>query len=117
MTVEESWQRIVSNIGVWVLRGFGAWAVEEKETGAFIGEFGFTDARRDGLSSMHGSPEAGWFLSAGRHHQGYGTEAVQAIHEWADAHFADGRTVCGVRPENSASMRLAEKVGPKGRVP
>ncbi|HVJ55388.1 MAG TPA: GNAT family N-acetyltransferase [Aliidongia sp.] len=110
-TQEEAWQRIIISVGQWLLSGFGVWAIEDKASGDFIGELGFNDARRDGLASTHGIPEAGWLLAADRHGKGYATEAVRAIHEWGDAHFADGRTVCAVRVGNQASIRLAERIG------
>jgi RimJ/RimL family protein N-acetyltransferase len=111
LTEEEAWQRILSSVGQWVLSGFGMWAIEEKATGDFVGELGFNDARRDGLGSTHGVPEAGWLVAADRHGRGYAREAVAAIHEWGDSHLTADRTCCGIRPSNQTSIRLAVGAG------
>jgi RimJ/RimL family protein N-acetyltransferase len=111
LTKEEIWLRILSYVGLWALRGFGAWAIEEKATGTFIGEVGFSDARRDGMESAHGVPEAGWWLASTCQGWGYGTEVVRAIHDWSDAHLLTGYTVCSVRPKNQASISLAHRIG------
>ena len=33
----DAWRRMASVIGRWTLRGFGYWAVAEKESGKFVG--------------------------------------------------------------------------------
>ena len=34
---DQAWRRLASQIGHWALLGYGNWAVEEKETGRFVG--------------------------------------------------------------------------------
>jgi RimJ/RimL family protein N-acetyltransferase len=48
--------------------GFGFFAIEEKETGHFVGEAGFHDLRRNIDAQPRGTLEAGWALAirAGR---------------------------------------------------
>ena len=36
----DAWRRFAATIGHWVLRGYGYWAVEEQETGRFVGGVG-----------------------------------------------------------------------------
>ena len=38
---EDTWTKFLRMIGHWSVMGFGYWAVEEKESGALIGEAGF----------------------------------------------------------------------------
>ena len=45
---QRAWVRLLGHRGHWSVLGFGYWAVEEKETGRYIGE-GFDDARLDTL--------------------------------------------------------------------
>ena len=54
-TVEESWTRLLRHAGHWNLLGFGYWAIEEKESGRFIGQAGFAYHQR-----VSGLPEIGW---------------------------------------------------------
>ncbi len=108
---EETWARLLRYAGHWSWLGFGYWAIEEKDTGSFVGELGFADYKRDIEPSLEGAPELGWALASGVHGKGYATEAVRAIVAWGEAHFGLVRTVCIVHPENLASIRVAEKCG------
>ena len=79
--------------------------------GAFIGELGFADFKRDIVEPMRNVPEIGWVLAPEFHGRGFATEAVTAAIAWADEHLPEPRTVCLINPENTASLRIAEKCG------
>jgi len=113
LTEEEAWTKFLRYAGHWSLLGFGYWAVEEKETGRFIGELGFADYKRNMQPSIQGTPEAGWIFSPAAHGKGYATEALREVLDWGEVRFEGGRTVCLIHPENAASIRLAEKCGYK----
>ena len=108
---EDSWARLLRYVGHWALLGFGFWAVEEKATGAYIGQIGFAEFQRDIQPPLVGVPEIGWVVSPRVHGKGYATEAVRAAVAWGDTRFAGARTVCVIHPENAASIRVAEKCG------
>jgi RimJ/RimL family protein N-acetyltransferase len=108
---EETWARLLRYAGHWSLMGFGYWAIEEKDTHSFVGESGFADFKRDIEPSIKGMPELGWALISRVHGKGYATEAVRAVVAWGEQHFGSARTVCIIRPENVASIRVAEKCG------
>jgi len=108
---EEVWTRLLRYVGHWTLMGFGYWAIEERDTGNFVGELGFADYKRDIVPSIKGVPELGWALVSRVHGKGYATEAVRAAVAWGEAHFGPARTVCIIHPENLASIRVAEKCG------
>jgi RimJ/RimL family protein N-acetyltransferase len=110
-TAEEVWARLLRYVGHWALLGFGFWAIEEKHSGRLIGEVGFADFKRDLQPSLNGAPEMGWVLAPQTHGKGYATEAVRAAVAWGEAHFGPVRTVCLISPENTASLRVAEKNG------
>ena len=95
----------------WALLGFGYWVVEEKATRNFVGEVGFADYKRQMKPSLAGTPEIGWVLASHAHGNGYATEAVRAVIDWGDAHFAFAKTACIIDPENFASIRVALKCG------
>lgn len=108
---EDSWLRFLRHAGMWSMLGYGFWAVEDKETGGFIGEAGFHDLKRDMTPSIEGVPESGWAMAGAVQGKGLATEIVAAIHRWGDAHFGGWRTVCIIDPVNTASIRVAEKCG------
>jgi RimJ/RimL family protein N-acetyltransferase len=108
---EEVWARLLRYAGHWSWLGFGYWAIELKSTGAFIGELGFADYKRDVQPSLDGLPELGWVLTTSAHGRGFATEAVRAALAWGDAGFNPARTVCMINPENLASIRVAIKCG------
>ncbi|MCB0403771.1 MAG: GNAT family N-acetyltransferase [Bdellovibrionales bacterium] len=109
-SAQRTWVRMLAYAGHWVLLGFGYWAVEEKSSGKFIGELGFADFKRDLHTSLEGVPELGWALATRAHNKGYATEALRAVVTWGDAHLEADRTVCLIRPENVASLRVAAKI-------
>ncbi|MCM2473769.1 GNAT family N-acetyltransferase [Rhizobium sp. CG5] len=107
----ESWSRLLRYIGHWQALSFGYWVVEDRRTGAFLGEVGFGDFKRDMVPPLNGIPEAGWALVPEVHGRGIATEAVTAALQWADRNLAGSHTVCLFDPEHKVSRRVAEKVG------
>jgi RimJ/RimL family protein N-acetyltransferase len=112
-TIEEVWARVLRYTGHWQWLGFGFWALEEKSTGAFAGDLGFAEFKREIEPSIQGIPEIGWVLAPHAQGKGYATEAVRAVVAWGDQHFDRARTVCLIHPENHPSLRVAEKCGYK----
>jgi RimJ/RimL family protein N-acetyltransferase len=110
-TSEDVWMRMLRYAGLWAFLGYGYWAVEEKDTGAFVGEMGFADFRREIEPSLDGMPEIGWVLASPVHGKGYATELVKAAVAWGDMQFGASKTCCIINPENTASVRVAEKCG------
>ena len=110
-TEGQAWSRILTYAGLWALADFGYWAVEERATGAFVGEIGFADFKREITPSIRGVPEMGWVIAAAHHGKGYATEGVRAALNWADQHLSADRTVCLINPENAASIHVAQKAG------
>lgn len=110
-TREEVWARLQRYVGLWVLLGYGYWAVEDRADGGYIGDVGFADFKREIQPSLDGLPEIGWVLSPRLHGRGYATEAVFAALAWGDAQFGAGPTACIIDPENLASIGVAKKSG------
>jgi RimJ/RimL family protein N-acetyltransferase len=110
-TDEESWSRLLRYAGHWSLLGFGYWILEEKATGDFIGEAGFSDYRRDIEPALGGVAEVGWALVSSKHGMGYATEAVQAVLKWGREHFGPSLVTCLIDPNHKASMHVAQKCG------
>jgi RimJ/RimL family protein N-acetyltransferase len=110
-TPEEVWQRMLRYPGHWSLLGYGYWVLEEKATGDFVGEAGFLNLNRAIDPPFGDAPEAGWVLAPAAHGKGYATEAMERAAAWIDAGFGAARTVCMISPQNTPSLRVAEKLG------
>lgn len=111
-TREQSFTRLLRYAGHWCLLGFGYWALEDRQTGEYAGEVGFADYRREIEASLDGMPELGWVVAPRWQGKGYATEAVRACLTWGAEHFDPHTTVaCIIAPDNTASIRVAEKAG------
>jgi RimJ/RimL family protein N-acetyltransferase len=111
LTEEEAWSRMLRYAGHWAMLGFGYWVVEDKTTGAFRGEIGFANYKRNMEPPLDDTPEIGWMLGSQHHGKGYATEAVRAAIAWGEAHFGPRQTACIIHPLNRPSIRVAEKCG------
>jgi RimJ/RimL family protein N-acetyltransferase len=108
---QRTWQRMMAYRGHWAMLGFGYWAVEERSTGEYVGELGFADFKRNLEPAIDGMPELGWALMSHVHGKGYATEGLRAAVAWGDARFGGAATVCLIHSSNTASFRVAEKIG------
>ena len=108
---QRTWARLLSYVGHWALMGFGYWVIEERESSRFVGEIGFADFKRDAMPLLRSGPKLGFALAPGSHGKGYATEAVRAVMAWGNEWLPHGRCLCLVDEENSASLRVLEKVG------
>lgn len=111
LSVEAAWAKFLRSVGHWAALGFGYWVVREKATGVFVGEVGFGRFKRNITPAFNDTPEIGWVLMPAFHGLGYATDAVSAALAWADQHLSATRTVCLIDPDNTASIRLANKMG------
>ena len=103
--------RLLRYGGLWSLLGYGFWAVREKQSGRFVGDVGFADFHREIEPPITGTPEAGWVLATWAHGRGFANEALGAALNWLDGNVPIARSVCLIAPENSASIRLAQRHG------
>ena len=92
----ESWRSLCAMVGVWHVRGYAMFSVLLKDSGQWIG--------RIGPWYPEGWPgtEVGWGIAAEFSGKGYALEAEVASMNY---------------PENTASIRLAERVGATNRGP
>jgi RimJ/RimL family protein N-acetyltransferase len=110
-TPQEAWMRMLRYLGLWSLLGYGYWAIEEKSSGRFIGDIGYADFKRDIVPALDGMPELGWVIAPDVHGKGYASEALAAVLVWGQSHFGDHQAACIISPDNTASIRLATKMG------
>ncbi len=100
-----AWRRMASIIGHWELRGYGPWAVAEREGGTFVGSVG--------LWCPEGWPELelGYWLTRDGQGNGFATEAGQASIDYAFQTLRAETLVSYIGPDNEPSKRVAEALG------
>ena len=87
--------------------GFGYFAVILKEGGNLIGQAGLMKSTINGNEAV----ELGYILDNAYWHNGYGIEAARACLEYAFEELGLKTVCCSIRPENVASIRVAERLG------
>lgn len=97
----ERW--IAWNLENYRVFGFGLWAVEQKETGRFIGDCGLTIQNIDGAFK----PEIGFHINKRFWRRGYGSEAARACRDWAFTHTPIGEIYSYTKKTNLASQATA----------
>lgn len=105
LTSDEAWRSIASILGHWALRGYGMYAVELRATGELLGRAGYLDP--PGWPGF----ELGWLLGRGHWGKGYAIEAARACLDQALGPMARDRVLSLIRPENTRSIRVAERLG------
>jgi RimJ/RimL family protein N-acetyltransferase len=111
MSREAAWTRFLRQIGLWRLLGFGFFALEDRLSGAFVGEAGFHDMRREITPSIEGTLEAGWALVPAMQGRGLAEEAMRAAIAWADCAHPGPPMTCIIQVGHAASLRVAAKLG------
>jgi RimJ/RimL family protein N-acetyltransferase len=99
----------------WRAHGYGLWAVEVRETGAFAGFAGL--AIPSFLPEILPAVEIGWRLGRGHWGQGYATEAARAALRHALDDVGLREVLSLIHPENARSIRVARKLGMTARPP
>lgn len=104
-TEGETWRTMCSMVGHWQIRGYGPYALEEKETGQVIGTAGFW------YPNDWPEPEIKWALAPEYWGKGYASEAARAVQAAAHEHLPDTRLISFIHSENHSSIHLAQAVG------
>jgi RimJ/RimL family protein N-acetyltransferase len=101
----EAWNHMAAILGHWRLRGYGMWAVQEKSSGALLGRIGFYNP--EGWPGF----ELGWVLGRSYWGRGFATEGARAALEYGLSVLRQPHVISLIRPENKASIRVAERLG------
>ena len=110
-TPDETAARLARYHAMWAAHGHGFWAVEDRESGAFLGEMGLARFGRGLAPDFDDWPEAGWVLSPSAWGRGIATEGVTAVLGWADATLDAERIVCMIAEGHAVSQRVARRFG------
>jgi RimJ/RimL family protein N-acetyltransferase len=99
------WRDFASDVGQWVLLGFGGWSVEERATGTLAGYTGLN------APPEYPERELGWVMLDGFEGKGYAFEAATLARAFAFVTLGWAECVSYIDPNNQRSIRLAEKLG------
>jgi RimJ/RimL family protein N-acetyltransferase len=102
---DEAWREMAMLAGHWALKGFGHWALEERSSGALIGNAGLF------FPPDWPALEIGWTVARPRWGEGLAGEAARAAACWAQAELGAGHLISLIAPSNSRSLRVAQKLG------
>ena len=86
-------------------RGSGMFAVRDRADDRFLGRVGLRHW------PQFGETEVGWVLRRDAWGRGYATEAARACLDWAFASLDLPYITAMIHPENTASMRVARRLG------
>jgi len=101
----DTWRKLTSMIGQWVIKGYGFYMLEEKTTGTVVGGTGIVEA--EGWSE----PELGWNLYETAEGKGYAFEAAQKVREHAATTWGITAPISHIDADNTRSIALAERLG------
>lgn len=102
---KQAWERLADIERQWEERGHGLCAVELRSSGEFIGRSGLQYWRQ------FDEVELGWTLRAEQWGHGYATEAAEACLDWGFANLEADYFTALVRPGNTPSVKVAERLG------
>lgn len=80
-------------------------AIEHRETGAFLGSCGLSD-----LCGEHKRAELGFWIRSGATGQGFATDAARVVMRFGFEDLALARIELEIAVHNAASLRVAEKL-------
>jgi RimJ/RimL family protein N-acetyltransferase len=106
-----AWRHLALFLGSWSLVGHGMWAIERRADGLLIGRAGFLDP--EGWPGC----ELGWLLARDAWGQGYAFEASHAAREFGRRELSLDDLISLIRPDNSRSIALAERLGARDTGP
>lgn len=92
-------------------RGYGLWAVERKEDGAFIGFIGLLDVNFD--IGIEGATEIGWRLDKKYWKKGYAVEGANACLAYASDELGKKEIYSFTSTANTPSETVMKRIGMK----
>lgn len=105
MTRAEAWRHMAMIVGHWEFRGYGLWAVEERETGELVGRVGCWQPE------SWPALEVGWTLRRQHWGRGLAQEAARASLNYAFNELRQTHMISLIHSENINSIKLAKRLG------
>ena len=104
-TRQECWRAIAGWIGHWALRGYGLWAVDDRESSDLIGRIGLINP------VDWPGPEVGYTIGKRWWGRGLATEGARAAMDWGFENREFEELISLIDPANAASISVASKLG------
>ena len=104
-SIGKVWGDFAADIGQWALLGCGCWSIEDRASGAFLGQTGIN------ASPQYPEREIGWVLWEEFEGKGYAFEAASMARGFAFRQLGFETLVSYIDPENARSIKLAERLG------
>ena len=105
MARDAAWRVWASDVALWQLRGYGPFGIDDRATGAYLGEVGIYQP--DGYPG----PELGWFVVPEAEGKGIAAEAARAVMLWARRNFGWDELINIIDPNNDRSIALGLRLG------
>ena len=105
LSADDAWRKMATHIGHWSLRGYGSFALEDKQTHAFVGYCG------PWYPQGFPEPEIGWALLPFARGKKFATEAARRTIQYAFSQLGWTTAISLIAHENIASIRVAERLG------
>ena len=103
----EAFKDMAAWLGQWELRGTGHWALEEKNSGRFVGRAGLHQPERHDWPGV----EVGWALHPDFWGYGYATEAGAAAVSYGFEQLGLDKLFSCILAENNRSQAVAKRLG------
>ena len=103
----DAFLKMAAWLGQWELRGTGHWALEEKDSGQFVGSAGLNRPERHNWPGV----EVGWTLHPSQWGRGYATEAGAAAVRYGFEELGEERLFSCIVPDNHRSQAVARRLG------
>jgi RimJ/RimL family protein N-acetyltransferase len=100
-----AWRRMAAYAGSFLIKGYGTYALEHKETGALVGYCGIFDP--DGWPER----EINWGVTPGHGGQGFASEAATRVRDHALFTLKFPTIASCIDLENAASIAVARRLG------
>ncbi|HEY5691118.1 MAG TPA: GNAT family N-acetyltransferase [Cyclobacteriaceae bacterium] len=105
LTEGETWRTMAGMIGHWQLRGYGPYAIEEKETEIVLGITGLW------FPNDWPEPEIKWGLAQHAWGKGFATEAAMAVKKMAFGNIQNCQLISLILMDNQPSIKVARTIG------
>jgi len=105
LTEGETWRAMAGMIGHWQLRGYGPYAVVEKESKKVLGPVGLW------YPNDWPEPEIKWGLARHAWGKGFASEAAMAVKKMAFSTITDCNLISLILADNQSSIKVAKAVG------
>src|SRR5262245_60229804 len=107
-SLAKAWDYMATQMGHWLLKGYGKWALADAKTDELVGRVGYFDAPYEwpGL-------ELGWTISRHLWGKGYASEAARMALDWGFATLDKNEIISMIHPDNERSIRVDERLGEK----